>query len=81
MNLNGCMFITEALPSLSLGGKAVKVQKRMDSIFFMLGISFKCLAVGFTSMFYRSGVKQVFDFFLHYHLSVSHKFSAALLWV
>lgn len=31
--------------------------------FFMLGVSFKCLAVGFTSMLYRSEVKQLFNSF------------------
>lgn len=41
--------------------------------FFMLGVSFKCLAVGFTSMLYRSEAKQLFEIFLHYHLSVLQK--------
>lgn len=40
----------------------------------MLGVIFKCLAVGFTSMLYRSEAKQLFEFFLHYHLSFSQKF-------
>lgn len=43
--------------------------------FFMLGVTFNCLAIGFSSMLYRSEANQLFEFFLYYHLPVSQKFT------
>lgn len=49
--------------------------EKNGSVFFLLGVTFVCLAVGFTSMLYRSEAKQLFEFFLHCHLSVTQKFT------